>query len=146
MSAAYYALFHMLTEEGAAAIGIAVSHAEVQARVRRVFEHRQMRVVCETFISWNASGRPEGLGQLLGSSFDGRIVEVAAAFVELQQARQVADYDLMCPAEWFALDEALRLVNLAETAFEAWSAIRDTSNATVFLTALLLGERLYRRG
>lgn len=143
VSAAYYAVFHLLAADGAAIIGGSSGLAGVQARTRRVFEHKQMRMVCEAFVSWQANGRPEGLGQIIGRSIDERLIRVATAFVSLQQARQAADYDL---ATTFALYDAVQLVDSAERAFRAWADVRATSDAAIFLTTLLLGERLYRRG
>src|SRR5579863_4007092 len=47
VSAAYYALFHLLTTETAKNW----KRASDRARIARIFDHAQMRAVC-TFVSW----------------------------------------------------------------------------------------------
>lgn len=63
--------------------------------------------------------------------------QVASAFVNLQEARHEADYDL---SRRFSRSEALDLIEVSEKATEAWREIRNTSEAQIFLTALLVNE------
>ncbi|MDQ2802961.1 MAG: hypothetical protein M3Y41_09870 [Pseudomonadota bacterium] len=64
VSAAYYALFHLFTEDGADRIAHG-SSGVVRARVARAYEHAQMRRVCDLFgrngvaaspLRWNRRG------------------------------------------------------------------------------------------
>ena len=81
------------------------------------------------------------LEAVLGRPPDPRLRDVAAAFIELQEARHRADYDLAA----FSWPDGPRLVALATKSYETWFEIRAEPEAAVFLTALLLGRRLYRR-
>jgi hypothetical protein len=62
-------------------------------------------------------------------------VSVFDAFVELQEIRHQTDYNM--GKKWTRL-EAEDYVRLARAAFADWARVRTTSNAAVFLTALLL--------
>jgi hypothetical protein len=83
---------------------------------------------------------------LLAAPFP-RLRRVAATFVDLQQERHRADYDLGRP---LTRTEATDLVERVEGAVEEWRAIRRTgagsrshsAEARVFLAALLLHESL----
>ena len=48
VSAAYYALYHALADDGARQVA-GSNYSELQFRVRRVFEHTEMREVCFIF-------------------------------------------------------------------------------------------------
>jgi hypothetical protein len=135
ISTAYYALFHLLTSAGAAALAPAQPMA-LRARVRRAFAHEEMKRVCAQFqhgeASLNAATR-----RLIAGPLEAGLATIAEAFVVLQDARHSADYDA---AESFSRAEALDLVRAAETAFAAWKTVRGTPSANVFLAALLLGR------
>jgi hypothetical protein len=64
--------------------------------------------------------------------------QVANAFVELQDARHDADYNL---STIFTRLEVLQKIDLAEQAFRAWRPIRSEPNTSVFLAALLLQQQ-----
>ena len=151
VSAAYYALFHALADEGATQVASPrrtelQAHSrrvsELQVRVRRAFDHIEMKEVCSIFAKWNQGRARDALEAMLGGSPDPRLRNIAAAFVELQEARHQADYDLVS-LFW---PQGVRLVTLAMKAHEIWLEIRGEPQAVVFLTALLLGKRLYRHG
>ncbi len=141
VSAAYYALFHALAEDGAAQ-ATSFGSPKLQFRVRRVFDHPEMKEVCSTFAKWNQGKARDTLTAVLGGLPDRRLRDFAATFVELQDARHQADYDLAA-LFW---PEGVRLVTLATRAHAIWLEIRSEPEAIVFLTALLLGKRLYRHG
>ena len=65
----------------------------------------------------------------LGAEF----IFVLGAFIELQEARHKADYDLT--EQWNRL-EALTKVDLAARAFTKWAAVRRSPNAVVFMSCL----------
>lgn len=141
VSAAYYALFHLLAAEGASN-SVPPGVAGLRERVSRAFDHGQMRRVCDLFArgSW---GSAPAVRPLVTLPLSPDLVQVAEAFVALQDARHASDYDL---GSTLAQRDAMRLVVLASDAFEAWARVRGTPNAAVFLTALLLHERWNRRG
>jgi hypothetical protein len=66
---------------------------------------------------------------------------VAKAFVELQQQRHLADYDL---TEIFDRIDVLRIIEKTKTAMSDWNKVRNQPNANVFLAALLLNSRWNR--
>ena len=101
-----------------------------------------MRDASKIFAEWKASKSRDALEAMLGGSPDPRLRDVAAAFVELQGARHQADYEL----EAFFWPEGARLVARATEAYQTWLEIRGEPQAIVFLTALLLGKRLFRHG
>jgi hypothetical protein len=56
----------------------------------------------------------------------------------LQEVRHQADYDLV---EVFNRFQVLEYVALAREAMSKWPAVKNTPNANVFLTAMLLHNR-----
>jgi hypothetical protein len=131
VSAAYYALFHLLAAEGAGRFS-PIRPTMLRARIRRAFAHRNMQEVCRQF----AAGSPNALAaQLLNEPLQRQLRQVASAFAELQDARHDADYNL---ATTFTRIDVLQKVDLTEQAFAAWRTVRADSNASVFLAALLL--------
>jgi hypothetical protein len=63
---------------------------------------------------------------------------VAYAFVEAQEARNVADYDTSVP---MSRTKALKQIDAVARAFESWKAIRDEPVAQGYLVALLAKKR-----
>lgn len=138
---AYYAVFHMLAEDGgtrAAGNG----GTELAGRVARCFDHRQMKAACVLFSKWGRD-TPSALLPLVPGGPDPSLRLVAEAFLELQEWRHRADYDLSARLQ---VPDALRLVGLAHDAFAAWDKVRTAPSTQVFSLTLLLGDRLYRRG
>jgi hypothetical protein len=91
-----------------------------------------MKVVASQFASDNINAKLNpGLN---GQPIQNQIRNVAAAFVDLQQARHEADYNT---ARRFTRREALDLVEQAEQAFRDWKIVRGTVQADTFLVGLL---------
>jgi len=136
VSAAYYALFHLLTSECAHQL-VPVNPAGLSAQVRRAFDHATMRQVCRVIVDVNST---------LCTSFHLKastdLREVADAFSSLQDARHSADYDLS--SNWERKDVILKLQD-AEAAFTAWRRVRGSDEASVFLIALLMKKDWPRR-
>ena len=63
---------------------------------------------------------------------------VANAFVELQQARQLADYD--SSTVWVRM-EVLAHIDIARDAFKCWSRVRETAVAQDYLLSLLVERK-----
>lgn len=136
VSAAYYALFHLLTSESARRLAPA-SPPNLMSEVSRAFEHATMRHVCKSLLTPTSA--------LIGTfrltpTDDLRIV--AEAFNSLQDARHTADYDLSSNLD---RNDAVLKIRLAESAFAAWRRIRAREEANVFLVALLMRREWPRR-
>lgn len=94
-----------------------------------------MKTVCQQFSRSNKAGLGGGTKELATDPIEPELVKVAAAFVYLQEARHEADYDTALSL--VRLDVQFKIAK-AEQAFQDWRTIRNTSNAKVFLAALLL--------
>lgn len=76
---------------------------------------------------------------LNGLPLQDEIVRVAAAFVDLQQHRHDADYNM---TRRFTRIESLNIVGDAERAFVDWRAVRNSAQADTFLVGLLTFEKM----
>jgi len=88
VSAAYYSLFHLLLHE-ATHLLFPAKPTTLRDRARRAFTHSEAKNVCETF-----ARKEGGIKDLTTQPLEQQLSEIAATFVELQEARQRADYDL----------------------------------------------------
>ncbi len=142
ISAAYYALFHLLVADGARRLSPAKPDG-LRALVQRAFNHGDMRNVCKGFADGHEAAvrnrqpgqPPPATRRLITLPLDLRLFSVAQTFVDLQELRHEADYNL--DRQWRRLD-VLSTVRIARQAFADWSAIRATPTAAVFAAALLL--------
>ena len=103
VSAAYYALFHLLVDE-------AVSKWAIERQrsiLARTFEHGKMKGICDEVLK-SVTG---------GSSLPPELHTVAENFIQLQQHRHTADYDNS--KQWSRTD-VLNVLTLATDAFNAW--------------------------
>ncbi|HXQ50908.1 MAG TPA: hypothetical protein VN802_07435 [Stellaceae bacterium] len=139
ISAAYYALFHLLVADAARVMSPAQPPA-LRARVRRAFTHEDMKKACIQFRPGKVENLTEALKALVSEPIQSELSLIADAFVELQEARHDADYDT---TQVFARADTLEKVEQANEAFAAWKLVRNEPNATAFLAALLL-NRLWR--
>ncbi len=117
VSTAYYAVFHLLVSEAVANWKL-VRH---RPQLARTIEHRRIRTVCAK-----------------GKCPDGDLQAVADAFLELQQARYLADYDYSAS---FTRTKALSYVQTAKEAFERWQCAREKDAAQDFLLAIFVPDR-----
>jgi hypothetical protein len=131
VSAAYYALFHILAAESTQKL-LPPHPGSLRVQARRAFVHKDMRELCRQV----SRPRPAGtIASLLTVPIEPELRLVAEAFVTLQQARHEADYDLTAT---FNRVDVLQLVQRAHSAVANWRAIRSRPNATIFLAALLI--------
>jgi len=135
VSSAYYAVFHLLVAEGAATIGSRLDAAG-RAKVSRAFGHADMKEVCRAYAKAvsDVGFKPE-IAPLLTFPVEDGIREVSQVFVELQEARHSADYDVA--SKWTRLD-VLALITSVEDAFIKWKSVKAVPNAKIFLFDLLL--------
>lgn len=131
VSAAYYALFHLLIEDATELLGPNLS-PEIRHRIQRWFEHGTMKQICGRF---GKSNLDQPLKDLVGDTASFDLQKVCNTFITLQEARHKADYDSSHIVDF---KEALQQLALSVTARQAWKRIRQTSEANVFLLSFLL--------
>ncbi len=101
VSAAYYALFHLLTADGARRLSPTRPDG-LRSLIQRAFNHGEMRRVCKSIAdkhkaaikNGQASRHPSFGRPLITFPLDPSLFAVVQAFVDLQEARNEADYDL----------------------------------------------------
>lgn len=140
VSAAYYALFHLLSSAVAEQVS-PDSPAGLRGRTQRALDHGQMASAAKSF---SAPGRspanlPEDIG--FAGPISAKLANVAGSFVELQQARYLADYDLLDAAGEVNLPWAQGCLAKADSAFRDWNLEKSSEGARVFLAALLLWKQ-----
>jgi len=126
VSAAYYAAFHLLISEATANWG----NASLRTALGRAYEHGTMKVASNRILSTNDFPFP---GE------DATVVDnlrfVARTFIQLQDARHFADYNLTQDLD---AAEALAQVKSAERIFSTWPSIRGQQIAQAYLVSLLV--------
>jgi hypothetical protein len=129
VSTAYYALFHLLISETIAHWSLASS----REALGRMFEHAVMK---------KASGRISDPRLFPFAGEDPRVVEdlktVAQAFGQLQNKRNIADYD---NTTFWTPTQALSEVTKAAKAFSTWQTIKNEKIAQDYLVSLLIKPR-----
>lgn len=130
VSAAYYAVFHQLTQDAARRVA---ADPKLRRLVARQLDHGTMKALSKLF----GDGTPPGSLRELVPTVPDPLRDVANLFVLLQQARHTADYDLRAATD-LNRQEALNLVEQARAALQLWATVRDTPAGEVFLLALLL--------
>ena len=137
VSASYYALFHLLVGAAVRRFVAGNDRSALRNCLGRAFDHGVMKTVARQFARGGIS--PRLRPGLNGLPLQDEIVRVAAAFVDLQQHRHEADYDMGRP---FTRLEVLNIISDAERAFEDWRAIRRSVQADTFLVGLLTFEKI----
>lgn len=134
VSAAYYALFHLLVDEAATRLSPREPET-LRNLVHRAFAHADMKAACKLFLRRDL---PAHLAIMIVPPVALDLIVVAQSFVDLQEARHVADYDVSAT---LLRAEVRELLGDAELSFQAWARIRGTPNANVFLAAMLLDKK-----
>ncbi len=138
VSAAYYALFHLLVHESSRRLISGTAHERLRALAARAFDHGTMKKASRAFAS---GGIPPSLQSILPHGAPAEIRQIANIFVSLQDARHSADYDVTLK---LTRNETREFVGLAEAAFEAWQTVRENPATRVYLAALLLWRQWNR--
>lgn len=131
VSAAYYALFHRITDKAAALIAPNVPE-EANHRVQRWFEHAEMKKVCGRFMQAKLD---QPLLNLIGNAASADLQNVASSFIKLQEARHSADYDLSYS---LTTEEVRQFIRLAAAAMDSWDHIANSAEANIFILSLLM--------
>jgi hypothetical protein len=114
-------------------------HADQHARLARAFDHKRMKDASTAILKEIGSVPSQvtaGADTEQASRF--RLSTVAQAFVDLQQARHKADYDI---GEPFGPVDAAVDVAQARLAFVTWAGVRDEPIAQRYLYSLLFKDR-----
>lgn len=137
VSAAYYALFHLLIYEATRSILPGSDYTSLRNRLARKFQHRNMKRAASELAKSELANKliPANLVSVFKTKpLDKDLVNVASSFVDLQEARHDADYNL---DKNFFRHQVLEIVNMTERAFHSWDKVRHTLEAKIFLIGLL---------
>jgi uncharacterized protein (UPF0332 family) len=123
VSTAYYALFHLLTASAVANWRT----SRQRASLARAFEHSTMNQACK---KTNDKAFPNPTAVNVRN-----LKRLANIFMQLQQQRHTADYD---NSKRWGRTEVLSQIDMAQEAFDNWTAIRGEEIAKDFLLQLLI--------
>lgn len=141
ISTAYYGLFHLLIEQASGLF--APLDPRLRGQISRAYSHGTMRKTREEFWRGRSGRFSPPLDALVTGPLDARLATIASDFLQLQEARQIADYDL---SDTLNYSYAIEKVEQAHSAAQMLISIDHLPQTAVFLTALLLGDRWTRRG
>jgi hypothetical protein len=108
------------------------SPRNLDLQMQRVFEHGAMQRACKSFAGGTL---PPFVSHLQVGTIEPGLQKVARAFVDLQEKRHAADYDLI---HTFTKQEAVDDIEKAKDAFAAWASIRQSPHANLFPVALAM--------
>ena len=132
VSASYYALFHFLVDEATKLLLSGNDRSALRDCLARAFHHSAMKQTAVEFTKQSIAPKlSHGFRQM---PVQQPLIDVASAFVQLQEARHDADYNR---SRRFTRREVLDLVDLTDLAFRDWRQVRGSLPADTFLTGLL---------
>lgn len=132
VSTSYYALYHLLVNDAVRRMIPGKERDALRACLARAFGHAEMRKVAQQFANRNIS--PKLVPGLNGETVQRKLERFSVMFMDLQQARHEADYDI---ARKFTRREALEFVDRAGRAVADWRKVRQSVQAHTFLVGLL---------
>lgn len=122
VSTAYYGLFHFLIEESTyLVVGAAPTDAQNRALIGRAFIHGKMKNLCQEFTRTQPNQIHLLLQPFLASANTASktsLGKVAQTFIDLQEERHSADYDLSVA---FSRNDALNSWQRAHDAVQEWN-------------------------
>lgn len=122
VSAAYYALFHLLVRDASRSLTRA-SDKRLRLLLPRAFGHEEMAQACKLFAT--PGKKPTIIEKIYPSlTVSAELSRVAQAFLDLQKMRHDADY--ATHIKW-TRTMALTEVERAEQAFSDWEQVRPRS-------------------
>jgi hypothetical protein len=140
VSSGYYAIFHFLIDEACNSfIGRSSERGALRGVVARAFQHGEMSRASASF----AGARlPPRLARVLGHPEIGiELARLAGAFVEAQEKRHQADYNVLST---FIRQDVLTLLDRIESSIQGWEAVRSAPESQMFLVSLLFWNRMGR--
>jgi hypothetical protein len=127
VSTGYYTHFHLLIAEATANW----ARPELRAILGRCFDHGPMRTASNTQINTAGKNRPTADAEITVAI---HLCTIAEAFVQAQQRRNDADYNMA--KEWTHVEVDTHIAEVNE-AFQAWNIIRNEAAAKAYLVSLL---------
>jgi hypothetical protein len=103
--------------------------------INRTYSHNSMNKVSKSFAKGNLPKKFDPIKAATVVPSD--LKDVAQAFVDLQQARHEADYNL---GKSFSRSEALTLIGQATKAFQDWGRIRNHDLSKLYFACFLLWD------
>lgn len=142
VSTAYYALFHLLADAASREIVSGQNQTVLRSSIGRALNHTETKKACLAVANWNPRNPPPPLVTMIPQGPGNHVRNIGSAFVELQQARHEADYDLL---RRFSRSDMLALLTLAGAAFASLASLNRTNpERRVFLLALVFHGRWRR--
>ncbi len=143
ISAAYYAMFHFVIDRALRffiGTGAVQGSADLRNLMARAFEHSDIKGAARAF----ASGNPPELIKhaLANQPIPSELHQFAATFVEMQERRHQADYDL---SSKFNRKNVLTHIQRVEQVIANWEQIDQHHATGVFLLCVLTWNRIQRR-
>lgn len=132
-------MFHLLVDAASREVVNGNGQNALRGAVARALNHGEMKKACQALASWNRNNPLVLLGRLLPQEPSADVQTIASVFVELQQARHEADYDLM---RRLSRSETLDFLSQAELAFSAFRNMqRGSDQRRVLLLSLVFQGR-----
>lgn len=140
VSSAYYAIFHALIDDASRFLLRGAARESLRNQLARAFEHGHMKQAARAFAySGKKRNAPKNEWRLLLSATPSAdLRNVADTFVDLQQWRHDADYNV---ARAFTRSEVQAVVTRATAALALWRTLRGSREAEIFCLALLVRSR-----
>lgn len=136
VSSAYYALFHFLIEESTLmVVGTSNASKPLRQLVGRGFSHTAMRNASFEMRKPTPSDLFKSFWPRYGVLASSELQILSRAFVELQQERHRADYDLSRP---FTRAESQYLIDQTRDAFDNWNRLKQNDRELARFYAMCL--------
>lgn len=133
ISSAYYSVFHFLIDAATRAIaGGASNRQQVRAVLARTFSHGSMARACKAFMG---PSPPDVFVRAVGTGVPPDVRALSRLFVDLQEERHQADYDMLII---FPKAQVIARIAQVHTVPHAWKGVRKSPEARFFLFCLVL--------
>ena len=130
VSAAYYSLFHLVIDD---AMKQLIAVPRFRSAVARSIDHKDVRKAAAALLAAARNPQPnQKIVALLVRPLEPALVDFCSAFVDLQDRRHEADYDVTAV---FTRSQVLSFLSVVQAAHAAWKEERATDNAAAFLLA-----------
>jgi hypothetical protein len=142
ISSTYYAAFHLLVNEACRAqLGAHNQDAPFRRVLARAFSHSIMKEACKSF-GGGTLKKSVGKGLPSGFAVPAEIRKSATTFVDLQEKRHLADYDL---TERFRRSEVLAMIADVREDIDNFVNLAPSSEKQFFLACLWAWKELANR-
>ena len=141
LSGAYYALFHFLIDQSSRFfVGGVRRRREFRRILVRAYGHGEMAAAARAF---RGGSFPSLVIRTLGAvTVPVELRDLAQLFLDVQEQRHLADYDL---AVSFLRADVIAIVDQVEKCIEAWTSLRIDPAAEFFLIYLLISDKIRNR-